>query len=275
VADRRGQTVLTTGANSGIGLAIAVEVARAGFRSVGTVRSEAKAQAVASAAAEAGVEVETALLDVTDADGCAEVVGDHRPFAVVNNAGYGLAGAVEDVDDDEARQILETMVLAPVRLARLALPAMREAGDGRIVMISSLMGRITTPLTGWYQGAKHALEAVTDALRVEVASAGVKVVLVEPGGFRTNIWDDHQADVEKRAGSRYEQAYRRSLQLTRLGQPFMGDPAQVGRVVAGALSSGRPRARYLVGYDAQAATLWNRVTPRPVWDLVSRKSLGL
>jgi NAD(P)-dependent dehydrogenase (short-subunit alcohol dehydrogenase family) len=269
------RTVLTTGANSGIGLAIAVEVARRGFRSVGSVRSDAKAAEVERAARDAGVEVETVLLDVTDADRCAEVVDDLRPFGVVNNAGYGLSGAVEDVGDDEARQILETMVLAPVRLSRLALPGMREQGDGRIVMISSLMGRITTPLTGWYQGAKHALEAVTDALRMEVASSGVKVVLVEPGGFKTNIWDDHESDVEKRAGSRYETAYKRSLRLTRLGQPFMGDPAQVARVVTSALSSGRPRARYLVGYDAQAATLWNRVTPRPVWDLVSRRSLGL
>ena len=275
MTDLAARTVHPTGANTGIGLAIAVEVARKGFRSVGSVRSEAKADDVRRAAKEAGVEVETVLLDVTDADRCAEVVDELRPFGVVNNAGYGLAGAVADVSDDEARQILETMVLAPVRLARLSLPSMRDAGDGRIVMISSIMGRITTPLTGWYQGAKHALEAVTDALRMEAASSGVKVVLVEPGGFKTNIWDDHTADVEKRAGSRYESAYGRSLRMTRLAQPLMGDPAQVGRVVASALASGRPRARYLVGYDAQAATLWNRLTPQPVWDLVSRRSLGL
>ena len=275
MTDRADRTVLTTGANSGIGLAIAVEVARKGFRSVGSVRSDAKAAEVRKAAKEAGVEIETVLLDVTDADRCAEVVDELRPFGVVNNAGYGLAGAVEDVTDDEARQIMETMVLAPVRLARLALPHMRADGDGRVVMISSIMGRITTPLTGWYQGAKHALEAVTDAMRMEAASSGVKVVLVEPGGFKTNIWDDHESDVEKRAGSKYEGAYKRSLQMTRLAQPLMGNPSQVGRVVAGALASGRPRARYLVGYDAQAATLWNRVTPRPVWDLVSRKGLGL
>src|SRR3954466_11152903 len=113
------QTVLTTGANSGIGLATVLEVARHGFRSVGSVRSEAKADTVREAAAEAGVEAETVLLDVTDTDACARVVGELRPYGIVNNAGYGLTGAVEDVDDDEARALLETMVVAPMRLARL------------------------------------------------------------------------------------------------------------------------------------------------------------
>ncbi|MBV9933302.1 MAG: SDR family NAD(P)-dependent oxidoreductase, partial [Actinobacteria bacterium] len=111
------RTVLTTGANSGIGLATAIEVARRGFRSVGTVRSEEKGDVLAKAAAEAGVEVEPMLLDVTDADRCAEVVGGLDVYALVNNAGYGVTGAVEDVGDDEARQLLETMVVAPMRLA--------------------------------------------------------------------------------------------------------------------------------------------------------------
>src|SRR2546423_11400285 len=99
-------TVLTTGANSGIGLATVLEVARKGMRSVGSVRSEEKADVVAKAAAEAGVEVETVLLDVSDADGCAEVIEQVRPWGLVNNAGYSNTGAIEDVSDDEARQQL-------------------------------------------------------------------------------------------------------------------------------------------------------------------------
>jgi NAD(P)-dependent dehydrogenase (short-subunit alcohol dehydrogenase family) len=193
----------------------------------------------------------------------------------VNNAGYGLTGAVEDVDDDEARAVLETMVLAPARLARLALPAMRARGEGRIVNVSSIYGRTTTPLTGWYQAAKHAVEALSDALRMEVASSGVKVVLVEPGGFRTGIWEDLQRDVGSREGSRYDGAYRRVVSLTRLSQPVMGEPAGAAKVIANALSSRAPRARYLVGYDAQAIALWSRVTPTLVKDTVTRVTLGL
>jgi NAD(P)-dependent dehydrogenase (short-subunit alcohol dehydrogenase family) len=268
------RTVVTTGANSGIGLATVLEVARRGFRSVATVRSEAKADVVRQAAREAGVEVETALLEVGDADACARVIEQWRPYALVNNAGYAITGAIEDVTDDEARDALETMVVAPMRLARLAVPHMRERREGRIVNVSSIYGRATTPLTGWYQGVKHALEALTDALRTEVAGAGIRVVLVEPGGFRTALWEETEREFEKRAGSRYEGAYRRTLSASRLALPLMGNPRTVARVIAGALS-GWTRPRYLVGYDAQAIALWSRVTPTEIKDRVTRIVLGL
>ncbi|HZU71411.1 MAG TPA: SDR family NAD(P)-dependent oxidoreductase [Acidimicrobiales bacterium] len=272
MADQR--VVLTTGANSGIGLATALELARRGFRSVGTVRSEEKAEVLAKAAADAGVAVETALLDVTDADGCDEVVERFRPYGLVNNAGYSVTGAVEDVGDDEARHALETMVVAPMRLARLSLPHMRPGG-GRIVNVSSVMGITSTALTGWYQAAKHALEAVSDALRVEVAGDGVRVVLIEPGGFRTGIWDEGRQEVARRQDSRYDTAYQRGLQGTRLVEPLMGDPGRVARVIAGAVSARRPRPRYLVGYDAQMLAWVERLTVSPVKDAVTRRFLGL
>jgi NAD(P)-dependent dehydrogenase (short-subunit alcohol dehydrogenase family) len=274
MTDRREQTVLTTGANSGIGLATVVEVARRGYRSVGTVRSQEKADVVAAATRDAGVEVETAILDVTHAADIEQLVDRHRPYGLVNNAGYSITGAIEDVSDEEALAALETMVLAPMRLARLAIPHMRERGEGRIVNVSSIYGRVTTPLTGWYQGAKHALEALTDALRMEVAGSGIRVVLVEPGGFRTGIWEEIEREIEKRAGSRYDSAYRRTLQSTRLAQPIMGDPGRVARIIAGALS-GFTRPRYLVGYDAAAIALWSRLTPTEIKDRLSRIVLGL
>jgi NAD(P)-dependent dehydrogenase (short-subunit alcohol dehydrogenase family) len=272
MADR---AVLTTGANSGIGLACAIELARRGFRSIGSVRSEAKAEAVQKAAADAGVEVETILLDVTDAERAAEVVPGLDLYGLVNNAGYGVTGAVEDVGDDEAAAVLDTMVLAPMRLAKLVLPYMRVRKEGRIVNVSSIMGRTSTPLTGWYQASKHALEAVSDALRMEVASDGIKVVLVEPGGFRTGIWEDLERDVDKRAGSRFAGAYRRSLTLMKSAERFMGDPESCAKVIAGAVASRSPRARYLVGQDAQALALWDRMTPTLVKDRITRLGLGL
>jgi NAD(P)-dependent dehydrogenase (short-subunit alcohol dehydrogenase family) len=275
-AGRAGRTVLTTGANSGVGLATVLEVAKRGYRSVGSVRSQAKAELVKTAAREAGVAVDTVLLDVTDAQACTEAVGGLAPlWGLVNNAGYGGVGAVEDVSDDEARARLEAMLIAPIRLARLALPGMRAQGGGRIVNVSSIYGRTTSPLSGWYQGAKHALEAVSDALRVEVARDGIVVVLIEPGGFRTGIWEEMQRDVQRRTGSRYDAAYRRSLELQRAAGPWMGGPARVGRAIAAALDARAPRARYLVGADAQALALSEHLPLTAVKDRITRLALGL
>ncbi len=273
-------TVLTTGASSGIGLATVVEVARQGFHSIGSVRSDAKADIVMKAAAEAGLSgrVDTVILDVTDADGCATVI-DELPAlrGLVNNAGYGLTGAVEDVTDEEAHQLFETMVHAPIRLARLALPRMIANGGGRIVNVSSIAGRATSPLAGHYAGAKHALEAITDALRIEVASRGVQVSLVEPGGFKTNIWDDMERDIANRKadGSRFTTAYERSMNGQRMLEVLMGDPSQCAKVIATALTTRLPRPRYLVGLDARALFVADALTPTPIKDLMLRLGLGL
>ena len=271
----RQRTVLTTGANSGLGLATVLELARRGFRSVGTVRSQAKARVVREAADARGVTVETALLDVTDADQCRRVIDRYRPWGLVNNAGSPMVAAVEDVDDGEAQALLETMVIAPMRLARLALPHMRREGSGRIINMSSIYGRISTPLNGWYQGAKHALEALSDALRIEVSSAGITVVLIEPGGFRTELWDNAERQSAERLPSSYERAYQRTLQGIRLTMPLLASPSRVAGVVARALTARSPRSRYLVGYDAQLANLIDRAVPTRVKDRVMRITLGL
>lgn len=277
MARHTGRTVLTTGANSGIGLATVVELARRGYRSVGSVRSAAKAEQVRVAAAAADVEVETVLLDVTDAAGCEEVLAELDLYGLVNNAGYAVTGAIEDVGDEDARLELETMVLAPMRLARLALPAMRARGEGRIVNVSSIAGLVTAPFTGWYTAGKHALEALSDALRVEVARDGVKVVLVEPGGFKTAIWEEFERDMSRleEAGSRNAAAYERFLRIQRLFEPIFGDPARCGKVIADAIASRAPRDRYLVGVDAQLIELTNRLTPTGVRDRLFRVVLGL
>ena len=272
-----GRVVITTGTTSGIGLATAVELARRGWVSVATYRSERKLATLEQAADRAGVTVHPVRLDVTDAKECEKavlnVVERHGALhALVNNAGYGLTGAVEDTSDEEARQLLETMVLAPARLCRLALPHLRATGGGRIVNVSSIYGRTTTPLSGWYQASKHALEGLTDALRAEVASDGIKVILVEPGGFRTDIWEEQGIG---NPSERYETAYRRAHRALELTSPLLGDPATCARVIAGALRSRMPRARYLVGSDAHLLAAVMPLTPSVVRDRITRAVRGL
>ncbi|MDT7538120.1 MAG: hypothetical protein QOI82_1705, partial [Actinomycetota bacterium] len=148
------KSVLVTGANSGIGLVTALELAGAGYDVVGSVRSAAKAQLVQQAADDRGVTLRTIEMDVNDTDSCKQGIEeladltDGGPWAVVNNAGYAQAGAVEDIDDELVRAQLETNLVAPMRIARLVLPKMRERGDGRIVNVSSIAGRLSTPLMG-------------------------------------------------------------------------------------------------------------------------------
>ena len=268
-----GETVLTTGANSGSGLAIVLHVAKLGFRSVGSVRSEEKAKLVADAATEAGVTVETVLLDVTDPARCAEVVDELQPWGLVNNAGFVSHQAVEDTSDEEAWAYLETHAVAPIRLARLTLPHMRTGGGGRIVQVSSVAGRVTFPLLGWYQASKHALEGVTDALRNEVARDGIHVSMVEPGSFESGITDELVQEDD--GADRYADARRRAARQFGLLRPLWASPDDVARAVGSALTSPWPRARYVVGLDAKVNTLTAPFSPTVVRDRVLRFLNGL
>ncbi|MGI9615219.1 MAG: SDR family NAD(P)-dependent oxidoreductase [Acidimicrobiales bacterium] len=271
--------VLVTGANSGLGLATALHAAAAGHRVIGTVRSEAKSDVLLRAAAEASVEVASTLLDVTDADRGQEVIDEIRPDVVVNNAGYAMSAPMETVPDQDATQLLDTMLIAPMRLARLAVPHMRDRGWGRIVNVSSIMGRVSMPLTGWYQAAKHGLEAASDSLRMELARDGIAVVLIEPGMFATSIFDDLAADQDRYGTPRYDGVYDRMRDALRRSEPIMGDPEEVGRAVVRVIAAGRPRARYLVGADAQLLDATRTLAPPmiqdPIRDRIQRFVAGL
>ena len=276
------KSVLVTGANSGIGLVTVLELAGAGYDVVGTVRSAAKADLVAAAAAERGVQVRTVLMDVDDEASCRtaleEVAGltDGGPWAVVNNAGYAQSGAVEDVSDEQVRAQLETNVVAPIRLARLVLPRMRERGEGRIVNISSVAGRLSTPLMGWYCASKHALEAVTDALRVEVEADGVRVVLVEPGMFGTDIWSAaKEGGFPDATHPRYAAAYARAEAISNRGADKLPDPVWVARTIRVALANPVPLARYVVGADAVTGILAETLAPTVVTDYIKAVGSGL
>ena len=274
------RTVVVTGANSGIGLATALELAAVGYDVIGTARSQDKADVLHEAADDRGVRVQTVLLDVADAEsttkGFAEVdaMTDGGPWAVVNNAGLAQAGAVEDVDDDDVRYQLEVNLVAPARIARLVLPGMRERGDGRIVNISSIAGRMSLPLMGWYCASKHGLEAMTDALRMEVAPYGVKVSLVEPGSFGTGIWEGaHYPEVARTEN--YASAYDRARRTTTSGARILPDPVWVARTVRLALGTPLPLARYLVGADAVGGVLVERLVPTAVSDVVKGVVTGV
>ena len=196
-------------------------------------------------------------------------------YGLVNNAGYPGTGAIEDVDEEAARLQLDLMALVPMRLACLALPAMRARASGRIVNISSIYGRVTTSVSGWYQASKHALEAASDALRTEVASSGVRVVLIEPGAIRTGIWDEIDRDLAGHVDSRFLPSYRRVAAVTHRTQPLMSRPSRVAEVVVKALDCSHPRPRYLVGVDARALALAEALLPTAVKDQVVRKVFSL
>ncbi len=265
---------LTTGANSGLGLATVVEMAKRGHRSIGSVRSKAKAKVVQSAAKAAGVEVETVLLDVNDADACAAVIDEVTPEILINNAGFMLYSAIEEASDDDARALLETLAIAPTRLARLSLPAMRERGWGRIIQISSISARSTFPLMGWYQGAKMALEGVTDALRLEVAGDGIGVVLIQPGLFKSELTEEFApaGDIDD---SPYRDAYLASQKLFQQAERFMTDAETVAKVVGKAADARAPKARYPVGLDAHLNALTGPLTPTTLRDIALRRTSGL
>lgn len=270
------RTVLVTGTNSGIGLHTAIHLAGLGFRAIGSVRSEEKAESLAKAAAAAGVEVEPVMLDLGDAEACKEVVSAFELWGLVNNAGYMNVGTVLDVLPEEALRQLEEMVVAPMRLARLAVPAMRQRGEGRIVNVSSVTARATGAMLGWYQATKHALSAVTDSLRREVARWGVQVVLIEPGGVDTGIWDRAEDELtRRRIGTTVPTAYDRSLRILRGLRPFMRHPRPVAEVIGTALTAGRPRVRYVVGTDARLLEAVDLLLPACVKDRAFRAVLGL
>ena len=272
-------SVLITGANSGIGLVTALELAGAGWDVIGTARTDDKAAAIERAADEQGLEIQTVLCDVNDADSCAAAVAEAEKLsgglhALVNNAGYVQAGAVEDVSDEQVRSQLETNVVAPIRLARLVLPGMRDRREGRIVNVSSVAGRLSTPLMGWYAASKHALEAVTDALRMEVDGDGIKVSLVEPGMFATHIWSVADAGYPEATTARYAAAYARGQALSARSHR-LPDPVWVARTIRLALSNPVPLARYVVGADAVGGILAETVLPTAITDYVKAITTGL
>jgi short-subunit dehydrogenase len=268
--------VLVTGASSGIGMATALELARLGFRVIASARDPAKADDIEEAAEHEGLTVDTVVLDVTEPAGYECVVPSLGLWGLVNNAGYMEIGTLADVPVDDARRLFDTLVFAPARLVQLALPAMRQRGEGRIVNVISAAGHTTGPLLGWYGAAKHALAALGDALRPEVAGWGVDVIAVEPGGTDTAIWDSAAAQLDRRGpASRTPAAYRRAQEVISSLRPHMPGPEVVASTIGRALRSGRPHPVYRVGRDSALLAAGARFLPPPAKDRLLRAGLRL
>jgi NAD(P)-dependent dehydrogenase (short-subunit alcohol dehydrogenase family) len=188
---RPGQSILITGATSGIGRDAALRLARAGHLVLAGGR---RADALATLAREGGGRLEPVVLDVTDPASVAaarELVdrrtGGRGLDVLVNNAGFALPGPLEALAEEDLRMLFDTNVFGLLAMTRAFLPGMRERGQGRVVNVGSIMGRVAMPLLGAYNASKHAVAALTDALRMELAPFGISVVLVEPGAIRTGF----------------------------------------------------------------------------------------
>ena len=199
-----------------------------------------------------------------------------RIDVLVNNAGYGSYGAIEDVPIDEARRQFEVNVFGLGRLTQLVTPHMRTQGTGTIINISSIGGKLTTPLGGWYHATKYAVEALSDALRIELAPFGIDVVVVEPGAIRTAWWPIAADHLEATAeGSAYADQIRavagamRSESNRRRYSP----PEVIARTVGKIVTAHHPRTRYAVGFMAKPLIAARRVLPDRPFDQLNGAAL--
>jgi len=267
------KSAVVTGASSGIGLASALRLSRAGWRVFGGVRTAADADLLR----ERGVEpVELDVTDATQIAAAAAAVGPEL-HGLVDNAGIAIAAPLELVPLDELRRQLEVNVVGQVAVLQALLPALRRA-RGRVVLMGSIGGRSALPFLGPYAASKHALEAFADVLRIELAPWDILVSIVEPASVKTAIWTKGaaQADVMREGISREaDELYAARIERFRAVALKRGpgiDTDVVAKAVEHALSATRPKARYLVGRDAHLRAWIERLPPR-LRDRVLAKAL--
>ena len=259
------QVSVVTGANSGIGRATAIHLAERGHRVIGTVRSIDKATKLNAMAAERGVSVELAELDVaideSVAAGFAEILErtggvDH----LVNNAGIGGNGVVEEASSELYHDVYNVNVVGAARCVKAVLPQMRERGSGTIVNIASVAGRIGAVAQAPYVASKWALEGLSEELALEVAPFGVRVAIIEPGVTKAAILAKN-TDIPNVTGA-YDGHYRQMLQMYAAGYLNATDPFEVGEVVHEAIVTDEPRLRYHVSWGGdELAPMHDRIDP--------------
>ena len=271
------RVALVTGASSGIGEATARQLADDGFAVYGAARRLDRLQKLADHG------IKPLAMDVTDDDsmigGITRITEEQgRLDVLVNNAGYGSYGALEDVSMDEARRQFEVNVFGAARLMQLALPHMREQHGGRIINITSMGGKIYTPLGSWYHATKFALEAISDCVRIEAAPFGVDVAIIEPGGIRTE-WGGIAAQMLKEtsgAGAYASQAEAVAGSLSGEGNArFSSDPSVIAKAISKAASAKRPKTRYAVGFGAKPLIGLHGVLPDRTFDALIKRASGI
>jgi NAD(P)-dependent dehydrogenase (short-subunit alcohol dehydrogenase family) len=268
------KTVIITGCSSGIGQATAARLAKGDWTVYATARKPETLAGLESAGCR------TLALDVTDEASMVAAVDavtteSGRIDALVNNAGYSQSGATETLDVDDVRRQFETNVFGLLRLSQLVLPTMRQQGDGRIVNISSMGGKLVFPGGGAYHATKYAVEAFSDALRFEVGGFGIKVIIIEPGLITSNFDqaavgsmnlddDGPYARFNQRVASATVDTYQGPMRY------FGGSPDAVAKVIEKVLDARRPRPRYTVTPSAKVALLSRSLMTDRMWDRAMR-----
>jgi short-subunit dehydrogenase len=274
---------LITGTSSGIGLLTAVEMARAGFRVVATMRDVMKATRLMKAANEAGVSanIELRALDVTKFNELPalveEIVNAHGKIDVlVNNAGYALAGFAEDISLDELKTQFDTNLFGHVAMTKAVLPYMRKQRSGHVIMVSSIAGLMASPVLSSYAASKHALEGWSEAVRIEMRSLGIRIVLVEPGAFDTDIWEKN-AKMGVQAVQDSSLNKERSLRFAKIVQQKLrkADARAVARLITKIAQNPDPKLRYLIGRDAVIRKWAKRLMPWRIYEKLVEKAMQI
>lgn len=246
-------TVLITGASAGIGRATTIKLAAQGHHVIAAARNVAALEQIKRTAKG---KVDVLALDVTSQESVeaakAEVpslVGQDGLDVLINNAGYALTGPLEQVTDADLKAQFETNVFGPMRMIRAFLPQMRERRRGRIINISSVVGRLALPFFGPYNSTKHAIEALSDALRNELRPFGIEVVIIEPGAINTGFGEIERKSMEAFAtGSPYAEQVKKVMAFQRELHPNAAKPETAAAAIVRAVEARKPRARYVVPF---------------------------
>ncbi|HXI43685.1 MAG TPA: SDR family oxidoreductase, partial [Bryobacteraceae bacterium] len=270
---RGNQSILVTGAGRGLGLETALVLAQAGFRVWAGIRDFARRDALLDAGAKRGVKLEPVRLDITDPlsvdEAFQSIARSGQLYGVVNNAGVTARAYFEDFPEERARQIIEVNLFGTMNVTRRALPLLRQAGNGRIVMISSVGGRIGSMSVAPYCASKFGLEGFSEALALEMKPFGIDVVIIEPGIVNTEIWEEERRllPATRDPQSPYFRLFwNAEAQAEKMLRSSRLTPADIAAQVLRAITVKKPRLRYVVGRRARLVLALRRHLPGELFE---------